>query len=305
MILARMIQEIDHRSERPIQEIIPSADIGIVGYGIVGYALAYGFEHQSRGRDRIRWYDKYKSESLPIREVAEKSEFIFLTLPTPMKENHAGIDLSIIEENVAELTPFTDGTDKIVVIKSTVTPGTTARLAGEYPRTRFAFNPEFLTEANYLEDFLNADRTVIGASDDVTRRQLGALYRNRFPHSRIVLTDSTSAEMVKLAANAMLAAKVSMANQLYDYCLKLGISWGEVGSMVGLDTRIGPNHIGVTSERGWGGKCFPKDMDNLIADMKSRGVDAGIFEEVRDYNDRIRLVRDWEHIPFAVTKDAE
>lgn len=303
MIFAQMIQEREHPEPTRLQEIIPSADIGIIGYGIVGYALAYGFEHQSRGRDRIRWYDKYKKESKPLEEVAEKSDFIFLTLPTPMRADHSGIDLSIIEENVAALAPITDGTDKIVVIKSTVTPGTTARFASEYPNTRFAFNPEFLTEANYLEDFLNADRTVIGGDNDLTRRQLGALYRNRFPNSRIILTDPTSAETVKLAANAMLAAKVAMANQLHDYCESLGISWGEVSAMVGLDKRIGTNHIGVTSERGYGGKCFPKDMDNLIGDMNERGVAASIFEEVRAYNDRIRLVKDWEDIPFAVTKE--
>lgn len=299
-----MIQEREQLQERRLQEIFPAEDIGIDGFGIVGYALAYGFDTQSRGRDRIRWYDKYKDESMPLDEVVRKSRIIFVCLPTPMKDNHSGIDLSIIEENVAQITPITDNTEKIVVIKSTVTPGTTARFAEQYPKTRFAFNPEFLTEARYLQDFLFADRTVIGAEDDLTKRQLAALYQNRFPETKIVLTDPTSAETVKLAANALLAAKVSMANQLYDYCQALGISWEEVAGMVGLDRRIGPNHLQVTSERGWGGKCFPKDMANLIADMKNHGVEASIFETVRDYNDRVRLVHDWEEIPFAVTKIA-
>lgn len=299
-----MIQH-EREQQKPLklQEIIPSADIGIIGYGIVGYALAYGFEHQSRGRDRIRWYDKYKSESMALEKVAEKSEFIFVCLPTPMRSDHSGIDLSIIEENVAALAPITDRTDKIVIIKSTVTPGTTTLLAEQYPNTQFAFNPEFLTEANYLEDFLNADHTVIGAEHDITRRRVGALYRNRFPNSRIVLTGLKTAESVKLVMNAYLAMKVVESNIFSSYSEALGNSWDEVATIVSMDPRIGSSHMKVTSERGYGGKCFPKDMDNMIGHMKALGVDASVFEAGRDYNDRIRIVRDWEEIPFAVTRE--
>lgn len=296
-----MIQKKGAAKDSAKQEIIPSVDIGIIGYGIVGYALAYGFHHQSKGRDRIRWYDKYKKESLSLAEVVRKSEYIFICLPTPMMSDHSGIDLSIIEEMVGKVVKLIGKRDKIIVIKSTVIPGTTVRLAKQYPGVRFAFNPEFLTEANYLEDFIHADRTVIGAEDDLTKRQLAALYRNRFPDSRIVLTDPTSAETVKLVANAMLASKVSISNQLYDYCQQLSISWEEVSTMVGADARIGSHFMKVTSERGWGGKCFPKDMDNLIADMNRHGVNANIFESIRSYNDQIRSVRDWEDIPFAVS----
>src|SRR5437868_1995724 len=86
-------------------------NIGIIGYGIVGQALDYGFSKVSQGKDRIRFYDKYK-ESISLEEVIDKSEFIFIAVPTPMTEDEARIDLSIIEDTIAKITPLTDHTDK-------------------------------------------------------------------------------------------------------------------------------------------------------------------------------------------------
>ena len=106
-----------------------------------------------------------------------------------MKDDESGIDLSIIYEVVGELTKLTDNTDKIVVIKSTVTPGTTEELAKKYPKTKFAFNPEFLTEANFLEDFLNADRTVIGSNSDLVSRSVSVIFQQRFQLFFLLLLD--------------------------------------------------------------------------------------------------------------------
>src|SRR3989338_10705517 len=138
-------------------------DIGIVGYGIVGKAVGYGFKG---GDNIVRAYDKFKDSS-PLEDVVDRSEFIFVCLSNQF--NTKGIDLTIIDENIKEITKGTDGTDKVIIIKSTVVPGTTRSYAKRYPDTRFAFNPEFLTEANYLEDFVNADRIIIGADNDHTR----------------------------------------------------------------------------------------------------------------------------------------
>lgn len=279
-----------------------STKLGIIGYGIVGQALTYGFS-QSDIKDKyeIRYYDKYKDTD-SLDSVVLKSEFIFICLPTPMKEDESGIDLSIIDNSIADITKITNNTDKIIVIKSTVVPGTTANLEKKYPKTNFAFNPEFLTEANYLEDFIKADRNIIGANNDLISRRVVALYRQRFPHTKIFQTDTTTAEMVKYMANALLATKVIFGNEMFDLCQALGIKYEEVKSMVVADRRIYDSHLDVTTNRGFGGKCFPKDVVALIGRAKQLKLEPSLLETVWSVNKKIRKVKDWEEIPFAVTK---
>ncbi len=280
-------------------DLLVPINLGIVGYGFVGQALANGFDKATNGRDTIRYFDKFK-DTLSLKKVIEKSEFIFICLPTPMKENEEGIDLSILNSSMEEVTRFTNNTNKIIVIKSTVTPGTTARLEKKHPKSQFAFNPEFLTEANFLEDFLNADRTVIGANNDLVSRSVAVIYRQRFPKTTIYQTDPTTAETVKYFANAFLALKVTFANFLYDYCQKIGIKYEEVKKMAAKDPRIVDAHLEVTTMRGFGGKCFPKDLVALIGEFKKAEVDASLLETMWKYNKKIRKVHDWEEIPFVV-----
>ena len=274
--------------------------LGIIGYGIVGQALAYGFSQPDiKNKYEIRFYDKYK-DTQSLESVVAASEFIFICLPTPMKEDESGIDLSIIDSSISEITKLTDNTAKIIVIKSTVTPGTTASLEKKYPKTNFAFNPEFLTEANYLEDFINADRNIIGANNDLISRRVVALYRQRFPHTKIFQTDTTTAEMVKYMANGYLATKVIFANEMYTISQALGIKYEEVKRLVTADKRIFDSHLDVTTSRGFGGKCFPKDIVALIGRAKDLKVEPKLLETVWDINKKIRNIRDWEEIPFAV-----
>lgn len=274
--------------------------LGIIGYGIVGQALSYGFSQpEIKDQYEIRYYDKYK-ETESLEKVVKMSEFIFICLPTPMIDDESGIDLSIIEDSIAQISKYTDGTDKIIIIKSTVAPGTTASFEKKYPKSNFAMNPEFLTEANYLEDFVNADRNIIGANNDLISRRLVALYKQRFPRTKIFQTDTTTAEMVKYMANAFLSTKVTFANEMYAICQALGIKYEEVKSMVVADHRIFDSHLDVTTARGFGGKCFPKDIVALIGRAKDLKVDPKLLETVWLINKKIRKVRDWEEIPFAV-----
>lgn len=272
-------------------------NLGIIGYGIVGQAVAYGFNNHS-----VVYYDKYKP-SLSLEEVVEKSDIIFVCLPTPYKGNR--IDLAIIEESVADITQFTNNTNKLLVIKSTVVPGTTRRLAKQYPNTKFAFNPEFLTEANYLEDFANADRHVVGADDNKVSLALAALYKNQWPQIPVIQTDPTTAELGKYAANCFLASKVMFANEMHELCEALGIEWSETKKIVVADERIGDTHLDVTSTRGFGGKCFPKDTIALLGLFDELGVDSSMLTSVWEKNLRIRKVRDWDEIPFVKTETEE
>ena len=279
--------------------IIP-AKIGIIGYGIVGQALAYGFSKVSRGKNQIFYYDKYK-DSLPLEEVIARSEFVFIALPTPMMEDESGIDLSIVEENIKEITKYTNGTNKIIIVKSTVTPGTTTRFEKKYKSSKFAFNPEFLTEANFLDDFLNAEKTIIGANDDLVARRIAVLYKQRFPKTTIYQTDPTTAESVKYFANVYLATKVTFANFFYDFCQKIGIKYEEVKKMAATDPRIVDSHLDVTTVRGFGQKCLPKDLVALIGEFKKHKVNVSLFEAVWEYNKKIRKIHDWIDVPFAVS----
>lgn len=285
-------------------QLFVAENIGLVGYGYVGSALGLGFEQASQGRDRIVYYDKYKSGGRPLREVIERSKFIFIALPTPMKANESGIDLSIIDENLEQIIPLTNNTDKIVIIKSTVVPGTTKAYQEKYPQTNFCFNPEFLTERNFLQDFMNAERTVIGANDDLTSRSAAVFYQMRFPKSQIFQTDPTTAEMIKYFTNAYLATKVTFANTMYDLCQGLGISYDEVKDIASLDPRIGTSHLDVTSLRGFGGKCLPKDLVALLGEFSRLNIDDRVLKSIWDYNKLVRgKVRgkyDWEEIPGAV-----
>ena len=276
------------------------ANIGIIGWGVVGRAVGQGFE--TKKGNKVLWYSRGKGPYSPEKVISE-SEFLFACVPTPMFSDHSGIDLSVVKEVVDFVAPKIEGTDKILTVKSTVVPGTTASFKKKYPNVNFAMNPEFLTEANALGDFLKPDRTVIGAFSRSVSARLASLYQDLYgPGSKIFLTDPTTAEIVKYMSNALLATKVIFANEMYDLCTSMGIKYEEVKSMVVADARIGPTHLDVTTLRGFGGKCFPKDMVALIGFAKDKKVDASLLKTVWSKNLKIRKVKDWEEIKGAVNR---
>jgi UDPglucose 6-dehydrogenase len=273
------------------------AKIGIIGYGIVGQAVAYGFSNH-----KIHFYDKYK-KSENLEEVIKKSDYLFICLPTPIKADESGIDLRIINENIRRIASLTKKTEKIIIIKSTVIPGTTKGFIEKYPHSLFCFNPEFLTEAAFLQDFINTDRNIIGTENNLVFRRLSALHQTIMPKTKIFQTDPTTAEMVKYMANCFLATKVIFANEMFKICEQLGVKYGEVKEMVVADHRIFDSHLEITTNRGFGGKCLPKDLLALRALAKKIGVDTKILDAVWKKNLKIRKIKDWKEIPFAVSKN--
>ena len=233
------------------------AKIGIVGFGFVGQAV----EHIFKGKDNsLLIFDKFKTKDT-LEDLVRESEFIFICLPTPNKGKR--IDLSIIDQTLAKIAKQEESRGKIVIIKSTVIPGTTKKYAKKYKNLSFVFCPEFLREATFLKDALKQDRIVIGSDDHNTRDKVHQLFRKRFPRTKIFLSDSTSAEVVKYMSNTFLSMKVIFANEIFDLCQKLEVNYPKIAAMVGSDKRIGEGHLGVTKERGFGGKCFPYfDPDN-------------------------------------------
>lgn len=270
--------------------------IGIIGHGFVGKAVEHGFKEFSD----ILIYDKFQ-ESDSFEDVARKSDIIFVCLPTPYKGER--IDLSIMDASIEDLAPYTNTRDVVVVLKSTIVPGTTVRYQKAYPKTQFVFNPEFLTEKNYLDDFKKTDRIVIGGNGEALQK-IVSLYRDtQWPDTPIYETDTTSAEMVKYMANTFLMTKVLFANEIYDLCSQLGVDYEPIKKMVAADKRIGESHLSVSAERGFGGKCFPKDIIALMGLYKDLAIDHALLDTVWKKNLRIREKRDWEDIPFVETKD--
>lgn len=275
------------------------ATIGVIGYGFVGKAVEYGF----KANNKILICDKYLPY-LPLEKIVRKAEIIFICVPTPMDGGYQHIDLSIVEEVVKETVVLAKKFKKepILVIKSTVIPGTTRHLGKKYNWLKILFNPEFLTEANYLSDFVEADRMVIGGDINWVIQRVVDLYRETFSKTKIFQTDPVTAEMVKYMANTFLATKVIFANEMFDLCEKLGINYQEVKKMVVADRRVYDSHLEVTTQRGFGGKCFPKDTVALLGMAKKMGVDMTLLGAMWRKNLKIRKVRDWEEIPGAVAR---
>lgn len=222
-----------------------------------------------------------------IGEATRGSDIIFICVGTPPRENGEP-DLSAIE-NVSRSIADASNDYKLIVEKSTV-PVNTAMwmndIMKKYMKTDFdiAVNPEFLREGSAVSDFMNPDRIVIGTDSTRAYGELAELFRPL--NAPILHTDINSAELIKHTSNAMLAQRISTINLIARLCEKTGADAETVARGVGLDGRIGPHFLkpGI----GYGGFCFPKDLDALIHIMQENGIDAGLFEKVRDINDDMR-----------------
>ena len=240
--------------------------IGIVGQGYVGTAVKEVFsKHYEVDTFDL---DKSKRDVDYIEDIIDRNNIIFVCVPTPMKKD-GSCDTSIVEGVVKELNELAltrQCSNRIIAIKSTIPPGTTNRLNKECEYVSVIFNPEFLTEANFIEDFRNQSRIIIGGERPATTK-LRQVYSLLFPDATIVKTGSKTAEMVKYMTNTFLATKVSFANEIYEICGRLEIDYDKVVEYSTYDERLGKSHWAVPGpdgKLGFGGSCFPKDINALI-----------------------------------------
>jgi nucleotide sugar dehydrogenase len=261
--------------------------IGIIGFGIVGRALHHGFAQTCN----FRIYDiNPLSCENTFEETIKESDYIFLCLPTPTNMETGKCDYGFIEEALKRVLPGAIGTEKIIIIKSTVVPGTTQYLIDNYPDLHIIYNPEFLTERSYKLDFINSSRIILGGEEQYCNK-IADLYYQRFPMTPICITTPTAAEAVKYFSNCMLATKVGICNEFYDICAILKLDYNDIIAMVLMDGRIGKSHIDVPGhdgKRGFAGKCFPKDLKALITKMEEMGYTPEILKSVWDYNYKLR-----------------
>jgi UDPglucose 6-dehydrogenase len=278
--------------------------IGIVGQGFVGLALKKGFEKYFH----IETYDKYKKEEsscTTIKELSKRANIIFVCVPTPMNKG-GDCNLSIIKEVVNGINDADSG--NIVVIKSTIPPGTTNKLNLACKNINIVFNPEFLTEANFIEDFKNQSKIIIGGPRDAATT-VKKLYRKAFPATPLIKTDSKTAELVKYFTNCFLATKVSFSNEFRQICEKNDVDYDKVVECALYDKRLGKTHFsspGPDGKYGFGGSCFPKDLNAMIKASESLDVDSKILKAVWEKNLEVRPEKDWEKLKGrAISEEKE
>lgn len=270
--------------------------IGIIGQGFVGSAVREGMEKYFD----IICFDKDPnkfSNSVSVFNVVENSVLCFLCVPTPMKKS-GECDLSIVNKALNEIYECTTSLNKnqyIVVIKSTIPPGTTSKLNLEFPNISIVFNPEFLTEANSVNDYLEQNRIIIGG-DRPASSKVKMIFSKAFPRIPIIKTSSTIAETIKYVTNTFLAMKVSYANEVYQICQELNIDYDKVIEYSRYDDRLGNSHWSVPGpdgDFGFGGHCFPKDLAAFEFIAKEMGIDTIMLTAALDKNKKVRKNIDW------------
>ena len=269
--------------------------IGIIGQGFVGNAIYQKFKNYFD----VHTYDLDESKSNDTKENVIHQQYLFLCLPTPMNTD-GSCNVDIIERELENIDLIADNQEivKTVVIKSTISPGTTQKWNKKYEALNIVFNPEFLTEANAVEDFNNQNRIILGGPRPATT-ELRRMYSKVFPKAHIIKTDSTHAEMVKYLTNSFLATKVSFANEIYQICDKLKIDYDKVVEYATLDDRLGKSHWNVPGpdgDFGFGGHCLPKDLSALIFLAMNLDTETNVLNAVEETNDVVRKNRDWEQM---------
>jgi|TARA_B110000483_G_scaffold241766_1_gene325631 UDPglucose 6-dehydrogenase len=272
-------------------------NIGIVGQGFVGSAVKAGLETEFN----VLTYDKFVEEKTnsSLLNIVSKCDVIFVCVPTPMDMETGECHIGIVESVVRDIDRLCIDLDVVptLVVKSTVPPGTIDNLNDLVAQhCNVTFNPEFLTEANAVNDFINQNRIVLGG-DKSALRPVVEIFESAFPGVPIKVTTAATAEMVKYTTNCFLATKVSFANEIYDICRHSHIDYNEMVDIAKLDTRLGNSHWmvpGPDGDRGYGGHCFPKDMTALRYIASQMPVATPTLDGASKTNSNVRKDLDWE-----------
>jgi len=284
--------------------------IGVWGCGIVGGNTARLFDECSKEKVKVLRYDKYKiGEWVPPEDLVLQSDIIFLCLPTPMNRE-GDINLSYIDLALQEISDYLKNNSlhsgKIIIIRSTIVPGSSDMFSDKYFNLNIVVIPEFLTEANSWQDILNTNRIVIGTPDRIAFFVIEALYKLVYDKVDYIYMKRKEAELYKYACNFLLAMSVLAANELYFICKSLGIDYSVIQGNLKYDRRIGTHTLvpGPDRDVGIGGKCLPKDLYALACLAQSKGYNPTFIDAGIALNERIRKNRDWINIPGAVSSCA-
>ena len=228
------------------------------------------------------------SKDLPA--AVRAADIVFIAVGTPSRRGDGHADLSHVYEATEDIGRALEGYT-VVVTKSTVPVGTGREVARIIRKIRpeasfdVASNPEFLREGSAIEDFMRPDRIVVGTDSARAGDLLRTLYRPLFlRETPILFTSVETAELTKYAANTFLATKITFINEIADLCEKLGADVQDIARGIGFDGRIGGKFLHAGP--GYGGSCFPKDMNALVKTARDNGMKLRIVETVADVNER-------------------
>jgi len=276
--------------------------VGIIGNGFVGNSIAFGFSPTHE----VRVHDKDEKRNLNSLEQVLECDFVFIAVPTPMNED-GSINLSIVEKALVEVAEHSSK-NNIIILKSTMIPGTTDKFINQFPELNIVFNPEFLTERTAKLDFLTQARIILGGARRHTKR-VSKLFKDRFMHTHIIETDTTTAEMIKYMNNVYFAAKVSIMNEMKQVCDAVGADWKLALKGFAADQRIGDSHLNVPGpdgKLGFGGSCFPKDINAFMTMAHDLGINVPTVKGAWATNLNVRPERDWEKLEGrAIIKKGE
>lgn len=268
--------------------------VGIIGNGFVGSAIYHGL----RDKYSVLVYDIDHERSTNTFEEIDSQNLLFICVPTPM-DREGNFDLSIVKKVIKNLQ-----SSKILVIKSTVTPDAATELIDDFPQHKFVFNPEFLTQRTAIEDFKNPTRIVLGGEKEVTEI-VKKMYSKVFPNVKYIETDYKTACFIKYFCNCFYAIKVSAMNEFQQIAAATGVSWDAALDGLLMSGWVNPMHTkvpGPDGEYGFGGKCFPKDINSFISFCEKNEVDSTMLGAAWDKNLLVRKNKDWLSIEGAVNK---
>ena len=283
--------------------------IGIIGNGFVGSSVSFGFSPQT-GCDgvEIKIYDKDSSKSThSLSEVLHQSDYIFVSVPTPSNKD-GSINLDIIHSLFKEMNSINENDDSVILLRSTVTPGTTRELQEKYMYLNIIFNPEFLTERSAKLDFINQSRFILGGESKYTKK-VADLYKWRFgQHIPVIKTNYETAELIKYMNNTFFATKVSFMNEMKLVSDKVGANWEDCVDGFSLDGRVGHSHLNVPGpdgKMGYGGSCFPKDIQAMINFMDYMDVPSNVLKGAWKTNLEVRPEEDWKELKGRAVVDEQ
>ena len=286
--------------------------IGVVGNGFVGGAVKFGFSPQVGCDAEVRVYDKNPAKSThTLEETINESDFIFVSVPTPANED-GSINIDVLDKALSDINDVSNR-DNCILIRSTIVPGTTRKLQQKYSQLNLLFNPEFLTERSANFDFINQHRFIIGSGDSMSSamasEEFSELLKNRFG-SCISILECTyeTAEMIKYMNNCFFATKVSFLNEMYQIAEKSQVNWKQAIDGFVADGRIGHSHFNVPGpdgKFGFGGSCFPKDVQALKNFAEDIGVNPSVLAAVWRKNLEVRPEQDWKELKGRAVIDEE
>ena len=273
--------------------------IGIIGRGFVGSAVEFGFSAQTGCDAEVRIFDKDSSKSIhTLSETVNKSDFIFLSVPTPSNPD-GSMHLGILEAALQDIESVNKRKDNVVLIRSTIIPGTTKKLQNKFKKLNLVFNPEFLTERSAKFDFINQSRFILGGRKKYTR-MVADLYRWRFGDSvPCIETNYETAELIKYMNNCYFATKVSFLNEMKLVADKCKADWDIAVEGFIRDGRIGHSHLSVPGpdgKLGFGGSCFPKDIQAMINCGDTLELELNTLVGAWATNLKVRPEKDWENL---------